>query len=117
MRRFSRWSVSGRNKVTQGCLCGNQGDPARICRCTPRQVEQYRRRVSGPLMDRIDLHVEVPEGIQVRHAAAAIQYRVMDGGDFEWSQVISWHSAKPVSGEAGAIQPAGRACRESGRSA
>lgn len=41
-------------------MCGNQGDPARICRCTPRQVEQYRRRVSGPLMDRIDLQIEVP---------------------------------------------------------
>lgn len=42
------------------CLCGNHGDPGRICRCTPHQIEQYRRRVSGPLMDRIDLQIEVP---------------------------------------------------------
>lgn len=42
------------------CMCGNQGDPMRICRCTPHQIEQYRRRVSGPLMDRIDLQIEVP---------------------------------------------------------
>ena len=30
------------------------------CKCTPRQVEMYRSRISGPLLDRIDIHVEVP---------------------------------------------------------
>ncbi len=42
------------------CPCGYFGDPRRECRCTRRQVEQYRQRISGPLLDRIDLHVEVP---------------------------------------------------------
>jgi magnesium chelatase family protein len=42
------------------CPCGHAGDPLRVCRCTPHQVEQYRRRVSGPLLDRIDLQIEVP---------------------------------------------------------
>jgi magnesium chelatase family protein len=42
------------------CACGHLGDPLRVCRCTPHQVEQYRRRVSGPLLDRMDLQMEVP---------------------------------------------------------
>ncbi len=42
------------------CPCGHQGDPRHECSCTSRQVERYRGRVSGPLLDRIDLHVEVP---------------------------------------------------------
>jgi magnesium chelatase family protein len=42
------------------CPCGYFGDPKRECRCSPRQVEQYRSRISGPLLDRIDIHIEVP---------------------------------------------------------
>ena len=41
------------------CLCGFRGDPLRGCRCTPHQLAQYHARLSGPLLDRIDLHVEV----------------------------------------------------------
>ncbi|OGA65980.1 MAG: ATP-dependent protease, partial [Betaproteobacteria bacterium RIFCSPLOWO2_12_FULL_67_28] len=41
------------------CPCGYLGDPSGRCRCTPDQVARYRRRISGPLMDRIDLKVEV----------------------------------------------------------
>jgi hypothetical protein len=40
--------------------CGYYGDGKRECRCSPRQIESYRQRMSGPLLDRIDLHVEVP---------------------------------------------------------
>ncbi len=42
------------------CPCGYHGDPSGRCRCTPEQIHRYRARVSGPLLDRIDLHVEVP---------------------------------------------------------
>lgn len=42
------------------CPCGHYGDRRHECYCSPLQVENYRRRVSGPLLDRIDLHVEVP---------------------------------------------------------
>ncbi|HVR95626.1 MAG TPA: YifB family Mg chelatase-like AAA ATPase [Thermoanaerobaculia bacterium] len=42
------------------CPCGHLGDPRHDCRCPPPLVERYRGRVSGPLLDRIDLHVEVP---------------------------------------------------------
>ena len=41
------------------CPCGYFGHPTRACTCTPSAIETYRRRVSGPLLDRIDLHVEV----------------------------------------------------------
>src|SRR6185312_4690747 len=42
------------------CPCGYQGDPSERCECTPGRIAQYRARVSGPLLDRIDLRVEVP---------------------------------------------------------
>jgi magnesium chelatase family protein len=42
------------------CKCGNWGDQQHQCQCTPHQVQTYRSRVSGPLMDRIDIHIEVP---------------------------------------------------------
>ena len=42
------------------CPCGHLGDPQRACRCTPAQISQYRGRLSGPLLDRIDLQMEVP---------------------------------------------------------
>ena len=42
------------------CKCGYWGSPQRPCQCLPGDVERYRNRISGPLLDRIDLHVEVP---------------------------------------------------------
>lgn len=42
------------------CPCGYAGHPHRACVCTPEQVARYRARISGPLLDRIDLSVEVP---------------------------------------------------------
>ncbi len=42
------------------CPCGYDGDPERDCRCTPDQIARYRGRLSGPLLDRIDMHVNVP---------------------------------------------------------
>lgn len=47
-------------KATQECPCGHLGDTRRACRCPLPAIERYRARVSGPLLDRIDLHVEVP---------------------------------------------------------
>ncbi|HYR58908.1 MAG TPA: YifB family Mg chelatase-like AAA ATPase [Chthoniobacteraceae bacterium] len=49
------------------CPCGYFGDPKRDCRCSPVQVQRYRDRISGPLLDRIDIHIEVP----------AVQYHEM----------------------------------------
>jgi len=42
------------------CPCGHLGDPRQDCRCAGEQIRRYRARISGPLMDRIDLHLEVP---------------------------------------------------------
>lgn len=51
------------------CPCGHYTNPHRACRCTPQQIRQYRSRISGPLLDRIDIHIEVP----------AVRYREMTG--------------------------------------
>jgi len=53
------------------CPCGYYGDPNRTCTCTLPQLLRYRSRISGPLLDRIDLHVEVP----------ALRYRELAGED------------------------------------
>ncbi|MDP1833816.1 MAG: YifB family Mg chelatase-like AAA ATPase [Candidatus Moranbacteria bacterium] len=42
------------------CPCGNATDPEKACSCNPAQIIKYQRKISGPIMDRIDLHVEVP---------------------------------------------------------
>ncbi len=42
------------------CPCGYRNDPRRPCRCNPMQIEKYMSKMSGPLLDRIDIHVEVP---------------------------------------------------------
>jgi len=52
------------------CPCGYHGDPQRVCICTPPQLDRYRGRISGPLLDRIDLHVEVPRLDPLTLAAA-----------------------------------------------
>src|SRR5207302_1892004 len=42
------------------CPCGYLGDAKHACKCTPIQIERYMGRISGPLLDRIDMHIEVP---------------------------------------------------------
>ncbi|MEM8914056.1 MAG: YifB family Mg chelatase-like AAA ATPase, partial [Planctomycetota bacterium] len=42
------------------CPCGYRSDPRRSCNCTPPQIERYMGKISGPLLDRIDIHIEVP---------------------------------------------------------
>ena len=42
------------------CPCGFYGDPVKACTCTPTMIQRYQGRISGPLMDRIDIHVDVP---------------------------------------------------------
>lgn len=70
-------------KATHPCPCGYFGDLKRECRCGPTQVQRYRQRISGPLLDRIDLHIEVPaveyrdvSGERVEESSAAIRERV-----------------------------------------
>ena len=42
------------------CPCGNFGNPNSECTCTPMQIQKYMGKISGPLFDRIDIHIEVP---------------------------------------------------------
>jgi magnesium chelatase family protein len=44
----------------QGCPCGFFGDSTRECHCSPPQIQRYVSKISGPLIDRIDIHIEVP---------------------------------------------------------
>ena len=46
--------------ATQRCKCGWLGHPKRGCRCTPTEIAQHHARVSGPVLDRIDIQIEVP---------------------------------------------------------
>jgi len=46
--------------ATQPCKCGWLGHPLRGCRCTPTDLQHYAARVSGPVLDRLDLQIEVP---------------------------------------------------------
>ena len=66
------------------CLCGFFGDPKRECRCTPTQIRHYRNKISGPLLDRIDIHLEVPgiryqdlSGLAHGESSSAIRERVV----------------------------------------
>jgi magnesium chelatase family protein len=72
------------------CPCGYLGHHNNKCRCTPDQVARYRSRISGPLLDRIDLHIEVPalrEDEMISGAAgessAAVRSRVQAARDIQ----------------------------------
>jgi magnesium chelatase family protein len=70
------------------CPCGHLGDARRACRCTPAQIQRYRGRVSGPLLDRIDLQVEAPalslaelRSEQAGESSASMRHRVQAARD------------------------------------
>ena len=65
------------------CACGFYGDATRECRCTPGMIQRYLGKISGPLLDRIDIHIEVPavayqelRSKGVSEASAGIRTRV-----------------------------------------
>lgn len=67
------------------CPCGYYTDPQRGCRCTQNQIQKYRNKISGPLLDRIDIHVEVPTinyqqltSLEKGEPSAAIRERVIN---------------------------------------
>ncbi|MBU1734283.1 MAG: ATP-binding protein [Verrucomicrobia bacterium] len=60
--QYDRFSLmkTGCSTVLHACPCGYYGDSKHNCRCTPLQIQNYRNKISGPLLDRIDIHIEVP---------------------------------------------------------
>ncbi|WP_233189476.1 ATP-binding protein [Geothermobacter hydrogeniphilus] len=58
-RRFQS-TLNCWKRGTHPCPCGFLGDPQHPCSCTPLMTQRYRSRLSGPLLDRIDLHIEAP---------------------------------------------------------
>jgi magnesium chelatase family protein len=78
------------------CPCGHLGDPAHRCRCTPTQIQHYRARVSGPILDRIDIHVEARavsveamRGDEKPESSATIRERVEKAREVQQSRQAS----------------------------
>ena len=83
------------------CPCEYFGDLKRECRCGPVQVQRYRQRISGPLLDRIDLHIEVPaveyrdiSSTRTEEASDAIRGRVQRARE---KQQLRFHSDSKVN--------------------
>ena len=76
------------------CPCGYLGDAASKCRCTAEQIQRYRMRISGPLMDRLDMHVEVPRvavnelqtAVENTASSAAVRDRVLAARQIQWQR-------------------------------
>jgi magnesium chelatase family protein len=89
----SRRSARRSNSYTHGCPCGHYGDPTWACSCPEAAVSRYRKRLSGPLLDRIDLHVEVPRvdydklaGDTLAEPPSAVRARVEAARARQWAR-------------------------------
>ena len=98
----------GSKCVPHGCACGYYGDPKRECRCSPLQIQRYRNRISGPLLDRIDIHIEVPTiryqeltTVGAGEPSAALRARVLAARQVQQAR---FKSARKVHGNA-AMRP------------
>ena len=72
------------------CPCGYYGDPVKECTCSHVQIQRYRAKISGPLLDRIDIHIQVPAvsygeltGSDKPESSAMIHKRVMDAREIQ----------------------------------
>jgi magnesium chelatase family protein len=83
------------------CPCGYFGDARQECRCTPVQIQRYRAKISGPLLDRIDIHIEVP-------AVAYKQLKHHDPG--ESSKTIRGSVVAARQMQTRRLKPHGRFC-------
>ncbi len=74
------------------CPCGYAGDPKRTCVCSPGQISRYQKRVSGPILDRIDIHIDIPsvetqklvaKSLKNAESSTSIQKRVQLARDMQ----------------------------------
>jgi magnesium chelatase family protein len=54
------------------CPCGYQGDDKHLCSCTPNEIKRYTKKISGPLLDRIDIHIRIPR-VEYKELTATVQ--------------------------------------------
>ncbi len=86
------------------CPCGYYGDPIKPCTCAPSTVTKYQKRISGPLLDRIDIHIEVPRvdyqklsGDRLGESSETIRKRVQSARDIQRQRFSSIKSSNLFS--------------------
>jgi magnesium chelatase family protein len=86
------------------CLCGWLNDPQKAFGCAPAVVTKYQKRISGPLLDRIDIHVEVPRvdyeklsGNRMRETSASIRARVQTARNIQLASFANIESSNIVA--------------------
>ena len=79
------------------CPCGYFGDKEKSCDCTPNEIKRYTRKISGPLLDRIDIHVHVPRvkyedmtSAEKAESSAAIRERVLAAREIQMERLREW---------------------------
>ncbi|MDE7240502.1 YifB family Mg chelatase-like AAA ATPase [Desulfovibrio sp.] len=108
------------------CPCGHYGDAAHACACRPEEVARYRRRLSGPLLDRIDLHVDAPRvsyaefrsgsaASPERWSTAAMRGRTLAARAAQQARHEAFLAEAGAGGEAGQAAPAPLNAALSGR--
>ena len=85
------------------CPCGYFNDKSRDCMCTPPMIQRYVSKVSGPLLDRIDIHIEVPavqykelRGASATEGSAEIRARVLAARELQHDRFLK-HNTKPAT--------------------
>ena len=81
-----------------GCPCGYAGSPDRECKCTPYEIKRYTQRISGPLLDRIDIHIQVPQvkyeelsSAKRAESSAKIRQRVAAARKIQLQRLKNYH--------------------------
>jgi magnesium chelatase family protein len=79
------------------CPCGWLNDPQKACGCAPAVVIKYQKRISGPLLDRIDIHIEVPRvdyeklsGDRLGETSESIRRRVQAARNLQQKTFFKW---------------------------
>ncbi|SFA89660.1 YifB family Mg chelatase-like AAA ATPase [Selenomonas ruminantium] len=80
------------------CPCGYAGSPDRECKCTPYEIKRYTQRISGPLLDRIDIHIQVPQvkyeelsSAKRAESSAKIRQRVASARKIQLQRLKNYH--------------------------
>ena len=85
------------------CPCGNATDPEKLCACSPSNIIRYQRKISGPILDRIDIHIEVPRmkfdklaSEKMGESSVLIRKRVIAAGKASKPDSKIWTASSPT---------------------